>query len=134
MARPLLRTASVALAAGGLFGLIFGGVFMWQALGARNQPGMSGIVAGWAIFIWLVSAAVTGLAAWTWRTTFKKAAITLTCAGYVGLYWAGLYLGHDFTPWPTIALGIVSVLVLVPTAAAFVLHRREARARRRGER
>ena len=88
---------------------------------------MYGLLAGWAVIVWIVSAGVVALAAWTWRTTFKKAAIALASAGLVALYLAALYLGHDFTPWTSVALGTVSVLLLTPTAVAYLLSRREAR-------
>jgi hypothetical protein len=127
MARRVLRAASVALASGAGVGILFGGVYMRHAIEGWDRPGMSGLLAGWAAIVWIASAGVAALASWTWRTTFKKAAIALTLAGSAAVYLAVLYLGHDFTPWASIALGTVSVLVLTPTAAAYVLSRREAR-------
>jgi hypothetical protein len=127
MARRVLRAASVALAGGGSVGILLGGVYMWHAIEGWNQPGMSGLLAGWAFIVCIASAGVVALALGTWRTTFNKAAIALAAAGSVALYLAALYLGHDFTPWPSVAFGTVSVLVLAPTATAYLLSRREAR-------
>ncbi len=127
MARRVLRVASVALAGGAGVGMLFGGVYMWHAIDSWGRPGMSGLLAGWAAIVWIASAGVAALGWWTYGTTFKKAAIALTSAGSVALYLAVLYLGHDFTPWPSIAFGTVSVLVLTPTVAADLLSRREAR-------
>jgi hypothetical protein len=127
MARRVLRAASVALACGGAVGILFGGVYMWHAIEGWNRPGMSGLLAGWALIVWIASAGVAALASWTWRTTFKKAVIALTSAGSFALYLAALYLGHDFTPWTSVAFGTLSVLVLTPTAGAYVLSRLEDR-------
>jgi hypothetical protein len=125
MARRVLRGASLALAGGGATGILLGGVYAWYGLQGWNRPGLSGLLAGWAVVVWIASAGVIALASWTWRTTFKNAAVVLTLAGLEALYLAAQYLGHDFTPWPSIAFGAVSALVLTPTAAACVLFRRE---------
>jgi hypothetical protein len=99
MARPVLRAASVALAGGAGLGVVFGCLYMWRAIEGWNRPGLSGVVAGWAVLVWFVCAGFAALAWWTWRTTFKKALIALIVAGIVAMYWAVLYVGHDFTPW-----------------------------------
>lgn len=125
MARRLLRAASVALAGGGASGILLGGVYMWNGLQGWSRPGMSGLLVGWAVFVLIAGAAVIALASWTWRTTFKKAATVLALAGLEGLYLAAQYLGHDFTPWTSLAFGAVSALVLTLTAAACVLVWRE---------
>jgi hypothetical protein len=126
-ARRVLRSVSVALACGAAVGILFGGVYMRYAIEGWHRNSMSGLVAAWAVIVWIGSATVAGVAAWTWRTTFNKAANALAAAGLLGLYTAAQYLGHDFTPWPSVAIGTVSVLVLTLTAAAYVLSRREAR-------
>ena len=88
---------------------------------------MIGLVAAWAVTVWSISAAVAALAYWTWRTDFGKAATVLAFAGLAALYLAVQYLGHDFSPWSSILLGTVAALILVPTAAAYLLSRRERR-------
>jgi hypothetical protein len=127
MARRVLRAASASLALGAVVGMLFGGVYMAYALDGWHRNSLSGLVAVWAVVVWIASATVAGVAAWTWRTTSNKATKALAAAGLLGLYTAAQYLGHDFTPGPSVAIGAVSVLVLTLTAAAYVLARREAR-------
>jgi hypothetical protein len=127
MARRLLRIASIGVAGGAGFGVLFGAFYLFQAIKSWNSPGLSGLVAGWAVVVWTISAVVAGFAKWSWRAPFKQALIGLTIAGAISGYWAILYLGHDLTPWPSIGFGLVTVIVLSSAAvacAAFLRQRR----------
>jgi hypothetical protein len=131
--RGLLRVASIGLAGGASFGVVFGGFYMLKAIESWNGPRMAGLLAGWAVIVWAISGLVAGFAIWSWRARFKPAAIGMAIAGVISAYWAIQYLGHDLTPWPSIALGLVAVIVLTSVAAACTVSLRERRIGDRGQ-
>jgi hypothetical protein len=132
MARRLLRIASIGLAGGAGFGVLFGAFYMFQAIKSWNGPGMAGLLAGWALVVWTISGVVAGFARWSWRAPFEQALTGLTIAGAISGYWAILYLGHDLTPLPSIGFGLVTVIVLSSAAAACAAFLRERRIGDRG--
>jgi len=132
VARGLLRVASIGVAGGAVFGVGFGGFYMLKAIESWNGPGMAGLLAGWAVIVWAISGLVAGFAIWSWRARFKPAAIGMTIAGVISGYWAIQYLGRDLAPWPSIALGLVAVIVLTSVAAACTAFLRERHIRDRG--
>jgi len=132
MARRLLRVASIALAGGAGFGVLFGAFFMLKAIESWNgpPPSMAGLLAGWAVIVWAVSGLVAGFAIWSWRARFKPAAIGLTIAAAISGYWAILYFGHDQAAF--VAFAVVTVIVLTSTAAAAVVSLVQQRTRSPG--
>ena len=123
MARRLLRVASIGMATGAVVGLVLGAIYVWNGMLEVLSPGsLSGLVVAWGVVVWVISAAVARLGWWTWRASFVAAGRTLAIAGVVGLYWAVQAVGHDFSPWTSLAIGAVSLLVLGTTAVAWLLH------------
>jgi hypothetical protein len=121
MARRVLRIASLGVAGGSGFGFLLGAFYFVQAIRSWNGPGMSGLLAGWAVVVWAICGAAAWFASWSWRASFRHAAMALIIAGAITGYWAIVSLGHDLTPWLSIALGLVTVTILGSVAAAGTL-------------
>jgi hypothetical protein len=126
MARRVLRVASIGVAGGAGFGVAFGAWYMLNAIESwvGPPPRMAGLLAGWAVIVWLVSVLVAGFAIWSWRAPFKTAAIGMTIAGAITGYWAIIYFGHDQAMF--VACAVVTMIVLGSTAAAVALSARRA--------
>jgi hypothetical protein len=120
LARKLLRIGSLGLAAGAAFGVLFGGFHIVKAFEVSGYPFSSGLLVGWGIVVWGISAIVAVVAVWTWRARFKPAAIALTIAGLISGDWARLYLGSG-QPLVGVPLTLVTAAILPPTAAAIAL-------------
>lgn len=116
MERRLLRVASVVVLAGAGCGFVLGTGYLVQAFHGIGGRGYPGVLAAWALAVLAISASIVAFAAWTWRTAFNRAAVSLTGAALVFGYWALIYSGHDNAT--SIACGLVSALVLVVTAVA----------------
>jgi hypothetical protein len=126
MAGHLLRVASIGVAGGAAFGVVFGAWYMLKAVESWNgpPPKMAGLLAAWAVVVWAVSVFVAGFAIWSWRARFKQAAIGMTIAGALSGYWAIVAFGHDQAMF--VACVVVTLILLVSTAAAVVVSKRRA--------